>query len=55
MEIDATQVLDAFRRDYPREYEITVLRLVNAAQAKKIAELLSADPDPEVARDDGAA
>lgn len=29
----------AFRRDWPHQYEITTLRLVTEAQARRIAEL----------------
>jgi hypothetical protein len=42
MDIQITDLVIAFQRDYPREYEITALRLVNTAQAARIAELEAA-------------
>lgn len=42
--VSADEFVDAFRRDFPAQYEITALRLLNGAQAKRIAELEAQRP-----------
>lgn len=37
---------EAFRRDWPAQYEITALRLVNAGLQTRVAELEAGQPAP---------
>lgn len=51
MELSAEQLLAAIQRDFPREYEISALRLVNAIQAARLVELeprVEQEPKQEV-------
>lgn len=37
--VTAEEIVDAFQRDWPHQYEITCLRLVVTAQGKQLADL----------------
>ncbi len=53
MTISTEELLKAIQRDFPLEYELCAMRTLNAAQARRIAELeralAAAEPPPAAA------
>ncbi len=47
--VSAEEFVTAFQKDWPTQYELTALRLVNQLQAQRIADLEEEPqpPDPE--------
>lgn len=39
VDMSAVELLEAIRRDWPKEYEISALRMVGRVQAQHVAEL----------------